>query len=48
MMPEYGPGFRQCKLHYWNQDQLLNVAREYRRCQVPVDLVVIDFFLWKH
>ena len=28
MMPEYGLGFWQCKLRYWNQEQLLEVARE--------------------
>ncbi|KAJ5483947.1 glucosidase [Penicillium diatomitis] len=48
MMPEYGLGFWQCKLRYWNQEQLLDVAREYRRRQVPLDLIVIDFFHWKH
>ena len=29
MMPEYGMGFWQCKLRYWNQEQLLSVARKY-------------------
>ncbi|KAJ5139523.1 hypothetical protein N7448_002931 [Penicillium atrosanguineum] len=48
MMPEYGLGFWQCKLRYWNQEQLLNVAREYRRREIPIDLIVIDFFHWKH
>ena len=24
MMPEYGLGFWQCKLRYWNQEQVLN------------------------
>ena len=31
MMPEYGLGFWQCKLRYQTQDELLSVAREYRR-----------------
>jgi alpha-D-xyloside xylohydrolase len=48
MMPEYGLGFWQCKLRYWNQEQLLNVAREYHRRNVPLDLIVVDFFHWKH
>ena len=48
MMPEYGLGFWQCKLRYWNQEQLLEVAREYRRREIPLDLIVIDFFHWKH
>ncbi len=45
-MPEYGLGFWQCKLRYWNQEQLLEVAREYRRRGLPVDVIVCDFFHW--
>ena len=45
-MPEYGLGFWQCKLRYWNQEELLNVAREYKRRGVPVDVIVCDFFHW--
>ncbi|MDR3597606.1 glycoside hydrolase family 31 protein [Clostridium sp.] len=46
MMPEYGLGFWQCKLRYRNQEELLNVAREYKRRGIPVDVIVIDFFHW--
>lgn len=46
MMPEYGLGFWQCKLRYWNQEQLLNVAREYKRRNLPIDVIVCDFFHW--
>ncbi len=46
MMPEYGLGFWQCKLRYQTQDELLGVAREYRRRNLPIDLIVIDFFHW--
>lgn len=45
-MPEYGLGFWQCKLRYWNQEQLLEVAREYKRRNIPIDLIVCDFFHW--
>lgn len=45
-MPEYGLGFWQCKLRYWNQDQLLEVAREYKRRGLKVDVIVCDFFHW--
>ena len=47
-MPEYGLGFWQCKLRYWNQEQLLEVAREYYRRKIPVDVIVVDFFHWPH
>lgn len=46
MMPEYGLGFWQCKLRYRNQEELLNVAREYKRRNLPLDVIVIDFFHW--
>ncbi|KAG9380650.1 Glycoside hydrolase family 31 protein [Pyrenophora tritici-repentis] len=46
MMPEYGLGFWQCKLRYQTQEELLQVAREYRRRELPIDLIVIDFFHW--
>lgn len=46
MMPEYGMGFWQCKLRYWNQEQLLEVARTYYRKKIPVDVIVCDFFHW--
>lgn len=46
MMPEYGLGFWQCKLRYYNQEQLLKVAREYRKRELPIDVIVCDFFHW--
>ena len=46
MMPEYGLGFWQCRLRYWNQEQLLSVAREYKKRQLPIDVIVCDFFHW--
>ncbi|NMM94122.1 glycoside hydrolase family 31 protein [Bifidobacterium oedipodis] len=46
VMPEWGLGFWQCKLRYWNQEQLLETAREFKRRNIPLDLIVIDFFHW--
>ncbi|MBE5798601.1 MAG: glycoside hydrolase family 31 protein [Clostridiales bacterium] len=46
MMPEYGMGFWQCKLRYLTQDELLHVAREYKRRNLPIDVIVVDFFHW--
>lgn len=46
MMPEYGLGFWQCKLRYYNQDQVLQVAREYKKRQIPLDALVIDYYHW--
>lgn len=46
MMPEYGLGFWQCKLRYQTQEELLEVAREYKRLELPIDVIVVDFFHW--
>ncbi|MHA6530090.1 glycoside hydrolase family 31 protein [Paenibacillus sp. BAC0078] len=46
MMPDYGMGFWQCKLRYRTQEELLEVAREYKRRNLPIDVIVIDFFHW--
>lgn len=46
MMPDYGMGFWQCKLRYQTQEELLTVAREYKRRNLPIDVIVVDFFHW--
>ncbi|MBV9276519.1 MAG: family 31 glucosidase [Verrucomicrobia bacterium] len=46
MMPEYGLGLWQSKLRYRTQDELLAVAREYRRRGIRLDVIVVDFFHW--
>ncbi|SCP98391.1 glycoside hydrolase family 31 protein [Anaerobium acetethylicum] len=46
MMPEYGLGFWQCKLRYQTQEELLSVAREYKKRNLPIDVIVIDYFHW--
>jgi alpha-glucosidase (family GH31 glycosyl hydrolase) len=48
MMPEFGLGFWQSRLRYWNQEQLLETAREYRRRGLPLDVIACDFFNWRH
>ena len=47
-LPEWALGFWQCKLRYRTQEELLNVAREYRRRGLPLSVIVIDFFHWPH
>lgn len=46
MMPDFATGFWQCKLRYRTQQEVLEVAREYRRRQLPLSVIVIDFFHW--
>lgn len=47
MMPEYGLGFWQCKLRYQTQEEILKVAREYKRRNLPIDVIVVDYFHWE-
>ncbi len=46
MMPEYGLGFWQCKLRYFNQQQVIDIAEEYHKRGIPVDVLVIDYYHW--
>ena len=47
-LPESLMGLWQCKLRYRSQDELLEVAREYHRRNIKLDVIVIDFFHWDY
>jgi alpha-D-xyloside xylohydrolase len=47
-MPECALGFWQSKLRYRTQEELLSVAREYRRRGLPLSVIVADFFHWPY
>lgn len=46
MLPSWAAGFWQSKLRYRTQEELLEVAREYRRRDLPLSVIVADFFHW--
>ena len=46
MLPEWAAGFWQSKLRYSSQEELLDVAREYKRRELPLSVIVIDYFHW--
>ncbi len=46
VLPDWASGFWQCKLRYTSQEELLEVAREYRRRGLPLSVIVTDFFHW--
>jgi alpha-D-xyloside xylohydrolase len=48
MLPQWAAGFWQCKLRYRTQDELMAVAREYKRRGLPISAIVCDFFHWTH
>jgi alpha-D-xyloside xylohydrolase len=47
-LPEWALGLWQSKLRYETQAELLEVAREYKRRGLPLDVIVSDFFHWSH
>ena len=44
--PEDALGLWQSKLRYRTEEELLSVAREYKRREIPLDVIVIDYFHW--
>lgn len=46
MIPEYGLGYWQSKLRYQTQEELLDVAREYKSRDLPIDVIVVDYYHW--
>jgi alpha-D-xyloside xylohydrolase len=44
--PGWASGFWQSKLRYEDQEDLLTVAREYKKRGIPISAIVIDFFHW--
>ena len=46
MLPEWAAGFWQSRLRYECQEDVINVAREYKKREVPLAAIVIDYFHW--
>ena len=46
VIPEWATGFWQSKLRYRTQEELLQVAREYRARALPLSVIVADFLHW--
>jgi alpha-D-xyloside xylohydrolase len=46
MLPKWAFGFAQSKERYVNAKELVAVVREYRRRQIPLDLIVLDWKSW--
>jgi alpha-D-xyloside xylohydrolase len=46
MLPHWASGFWQSKLRYRTQEELLEVAREYRRRGLPLSVLVCDYYHW--
>jgi alpha-D-xyloside xylohydrolase len=46
VFPSWASGFWQCKLRYEDQEELLTVAREYKKRGIPISAIIIDYFHW--
>ncbi len=46
VFPDWASGFWQSKLRYASQEELESVAREYHKRNLPLSVIVIDFFHW--
>lgn len=45
-MPYWATGFWQSRLRYETQEKLLEVARRYKKENIPVSAIVADYFHW--
>ena len=46
MLPKWVFGFAQSKERYVNAKELVEVVREYRRRNIPLDLIILDWKSW--
>jgi len=46
VMPKWSMGFWQSRERYKTQDELLGALKEFRRRQIPVDNIVLDWSYW--
>jgi alpha-D-xyloside xylohydrolase len=47
IMPKWAMGFWQSRERYRTQEELLSVVKEFRKRQIPIDNIVLDWFYWK-
>ena len=47
IVPKWAMGLWQSRERYQTQDELLGVVKEYRRRQIPLDNIVLDWHYWK-
>ncbi|TDG37288.1 DUF5110 domain-containing protein [Pedobacter changchengzhani] len=47
ILPKWAMGFWQSRERYKTQEEVLNTVREFRKRQVPLDIIVQDWQYWK-
>lgn len=45
-LPQWATGFWQSRLRYETQEELLEVARRYKKENIPVSAFIVDYFHW--
>ena len=48
LLPDWAAGFWQSKLRYRTQDELLDAARGFAKRDLPLSVIVADYFHWTH
>jgi alpha-D-xyloside xylohydrolase len=46
IMPKWAMGYWQSRERYKTENELLDVIKEYRKRQIPLDNIVLDWFYW--
>ena len=46
IMPKWAMGYWQSRQRYKTQDELLGALKEFRRRQIPIDNIILDWFYW--
>lgn len=46
MMPKWALGFWQSRERYKTQDEILNILKEFRKREIPIDNIVLDWQYW--
>ena len=46
LLPKWAFGYTQSKERYVNANEMIAIVREYRRRQIPLDLIVLDWRSW--
>jgi len=47
VMPSWAMGFWQSRERYKTQDEIVGTLAEFRKRQIPIDNIVLDWFYWK-
>jgi len=47
LLPKWAMGFWQCRERYKTQDEILNTVKEFRKREVPLDVIVQDWQYWE-